>query len=589
MFVHSKRMQRFLKFTVEQTLKGNQGFIKEYSIALEVFDKPSSFDPRLDPIVRVEAGRLRSKLREYYAGPGRGDAVRFVYRKRGYVPQFEIQQSPGEAPGPEIPAPSNVSPSRAAAGRSKDSDRRRKFRAVAVLPFVNLSDSPKNEYFSDAITAEIINVLNRTVRLNVVSRTSILRFKGTDQDIRDIGNRLGVDAVLEGSVRLAGRRVRVAAQLADAANGYQIWSEIFDRKIDDIFTVQKDLAQSIAQALKAELQRVQPDTVALFGTQNSGSYHQYLRARHYLKTNLRKDLKKSIKSFENAAAGDPGYALAYVGLSEAYASLAWLGGIRPEEAWRHASAMVQKARRIDSTLAQVRIASANVNVGRDWKWEDAEREYLRGLEASPLYPGGHYYYGFMCLLSQGKFREAESELVKAHDLNPGSAAISADLGWIYYCKRDFASALDHLTHSIRIDPLFFRSHLYLGYVYEQQSDLDKALKAFMKAEELSLREPVAGGAVGRCLGLMGEKKAALKIMKNLSRRYTSTYISALDIANIFIGMGERESAFQWIERALRDRCPRLIHMNVNPACDPLKSDSRFLNLLKQLNLNYVST
>jgi serine/threonine-protein kinase len=587
-FVHSKRMQRFLKFTVEQVLKGKGDSIKEYSIALEVFDKPSSFDPRLDPIVRVEAGRLRSKLREYYSDLGKMDPIRILYRKRSYVPHFEDQMPPEEVPRPRIHSPSDRQPSDVVLEKPLDLGDQQKFRAVAVLPFINLSDSQKNEYFSDAITAEIINVLNQTIRLNVVSRTSVLRFKDTDQDIREIGNRLGVDAILEGNVRLAGKRVRVAVQLANAANGFQIWSEIYDREIKDIFSVQQELAQSIAKALKAELHKVQPETVALFGTENSEAYHQYLRGRHYLSTGLSKNLKNAINLFKNALAGDPRYALAFVGLSEAYAALSWWGSIRPEEGWREASETAQKARQINPSLGQAYIALANISAGRDWSWERAESEYLRGLEYSPNYAGAHHFYGFMSLLPQGKLLEAEAELKTAHELNPSSAPTAADLGWIYCCKRDYSLALDQLIYGTRLDPLYFRSYLYLGYVYEQQSKMDKALEAFMKAEELSSREPAASGAVGRCLGLMGNKKAALERIKNLTRRYQRTYVSALDIANILIGIGEADAAFKWAEKALKDRCPRITHIRTNPAFDPLKSDPRFLDLLKELNLDYAS-
>ena len=252
-FFHSKRMQRFLSFTVEQALRGNEGSIKEYSIALAVFDKPGSFDPRLDPIVRVEAGRLRSKLREYYDGPGRQDTIRIIYRKRSYVPLFEDQSTGYVAEKRPFQAASDPRFSNVASMKLISLQNQRQIRAIAVLPFLDLSELKKLEYFSDALTAEIINVLNQTIQLKIVSRTSVLRFKDTDQDIREIAGQLGVDAVLEGSVRLAEKRVRVTVQLANAADGYQIWSQIYDREIADIFDVQSDIADAIAQELKHQL------------------------------------------------------------------------------------------------------------------------------------------------------------------------------------------------------------------------------------------------------------------------------------------------------------------------------------------------
>ncbi len=247
-FANSDRMRRFLDFTVEQALNGKETSLKEYSIALAVFDKPQSFDPRLDPIVRVEAGRLRSKLREYYEGPGRFDPIRITYRRRSYIPQFNYL-SLEQGPQDPVRAAPHSRPEAIELRESRIGRAKRKMPAIAILPFINLSASRKHEYFSDAITAEIIDVLSQTTKWNIVSRTSVLRFKNTQEDIREIAGRLGVDAVLEGSVRLADKRVRVAAQLVNAANGYQIWSQIYDRQMDNVFDAQRDLAQKIAQAL----------------------------------------------------------------------------------------------------------------------------------------------------------------------------------------------------------------------------------------------------------------------------------------------------------------------------------------------------
>jgi TolB-like protein len=252
-FVHSKRMQRFLSYTVEQALRGESESTKEYSIALAVFDKPQSFDPRLDPIVRVEAGRLRSKLQEYYDGPGLTDPVRITYRKRSYVPGFAFRSAEETAQLLSDPLdPVSIDDGR---GAMPGAAQLQEIKAIAVLPFMDFSVEHGYENFSDAMTAEIINVLNQTVHLNIVARTSVMRFKDTDKDIREIARRLGVDAILEGSVRLAGNRVRITAQLASAANGYQIWSQIYDREITNILDVQRDLAQAIAQEIRAELRK----------------------------------------------------------------------------------------------------------------------------------------------------------------------------------------------------------------------------------------------------------------------------------------------------------------------------------------------
>ena len=587
MFAQSRRMQRFLQFSVEQVLEGEEDSLKEYSVALAVFDKPQSFDPRLDPIVRVEAGRLRSKLREYYEGPGRSDPVRITYRKRSYVPFFNYQASAREDPNSVPRAVPRESRTAVASAKSRIAGGEGGSRAIAVLPFINLSVSRKHEYFSDAITAEIINVLNQTVPIDVVARTSVLRFKDTEEDIRKIAHSLGADAVMEGSVRLAGKRVRVAVQLANASTGYQIWSQTYDREIADIFDVQKDLAQSIAQALKIQLRSSRSGSASLFGTENSEAYHLYLRGRHFLKRSLRKDLRSAIRFFDKAVSCDPDYALAYVGLADASAALSWSGAMSPKKCWRKSAEMVQKALEIDADLGYAHVASAHAKAACEWNWEEAERQFLQGLKLNPSYAGGHRLYSLTCLAPQGRLTQAQDEIGRALDLNPGSAAISADSGWILYCQRQYASALDQLSRSIRLDPLFYRSHLYAGYVHQQQLDLDEAIKAFAKARELSKQEAIAEAAAGRCLALMGEKKAALCLAENLVRRSRKTYISPVDIAVIHIGLGNIEKACVWLEKAFTQRCPRLIHLNVDPAYDSIKSNPKFLNFLERIHVDYV--
>jgi TolB-like protein len=588
-FARSGRMQRFLSFTVEQALNGEGDATKEYSIALAVFDKPQSFDPRLDPIVRVEAGRLRSKLREYYDGPGRMDPVRITYLKRSYVPQFRYQPFKPDGPDPLFSAAHDTSYAEVALEKEAPRASARGVRAIAVLPFINLSVSRKQEYFSDAITAEIINVLNQTLPLDVVSRTSVLRFKDTEEDIREIASQLGVDAVLEGSVRVAGKRVRVVAELANASNGYQIWSQTYDRKITDIFDVQRDLALAIAKALKIKLQKIRLGASELFGTESSDAYHLYLRGRHVLRSGRRADLKSAINLYRKAIAGDSEYALAYVGLADAYAALSWMGMMPPKRCWQKSAEMAQKALQIDRTLGHACISSAHAKASYAWEWEEAENDFLRGLKLSPTYAAGYQLYALACLLPHGRLAQAEDVVARAHDLSPSSAVISADLGWVFYCKRQYASALEQLARSSRLDPLFYRSYLYMAYAYEQQANLDAALSALMKARELSGAEPIVDGAVGRCMGRMGKREAALKLLQDLSLRSKRSYVAATDIAHVYLGLGDRANACEWLEKAFAQRCPRLTYLNVDPVYDPLKSCPEFTGFLKRMKMDYGHT
>jgi TolB-like protein/Tfp pilus assembly protein PilF len=584
-FARSRRMQRFLKFTVEQALTGEGESAKEYSIALAVFDKPQSFDPRLDPIVRVEAGRLRSKLREYYDGPGRLDPVRITYLKRSYLPHFRYQLAEQDGPDPLFPVTSDALFADATLERAEFYRGTQEVKAIGVLPFINLSVSRKQDYFSEAITAEIINVLNQTLPLNVVSRTSVLRFKDTEEDIREIARQLGVNAILEGSVRVEGKRVRVVAELADASNGYQLWSQIYDRKITDIFDVQKALALAIAQALKVKLQKVQFGAAELFGTGNSDAYHLYLRGRHVLRSGLRADLKSAVNLYRKAIAIDREYALAYAGLADAYAAFSWSGVMLPKSCWEKSAAMAQKALQINPALGHARIASAHWKASFAWKWDEAENEFRRSLKLVPAYAGGHQLYALACLLPQGRFAHAEDEVERACGLTPSSASLAADLGWVFYCKRQYALALDQLTKSSKLDPLFYRSYLYMGYAHEQQGNLEEALSSYMKARELSGAAAVADGAIGRCMARMRKKDVAWKILRDLVLRSKKTYVSAIDIANICLGLGNIEHACEWLEKALAQRCPRMTYLNVDPAYDSLKSGPAFFGFLREMRLD----
>jgi tetratricopeptide (TPR) repeat protein len=249
--------------------------------------------------------------------------------------------------------------------------------------------------------------------------------------------------------------------------------------------------------------------------------------------------------------------------------------------------MARKALQIDGTLGPGHVASAHVKAAYQWEWGDAEKELLQGLDLSPTDANGHFVYAFGCLLPQGRLEEAESEIRKALELNPSSSPISADLGWIIYCQRHFDLALEQLNQSSRLDPLFYRSYMYTGCAYEQQSNLEKALSAFVKAEELSEREPAASGAMGRCLGLMGNNKDAMEVLNALCKRSKRAYVSPIDFANVHIGLGEIDLAVEWLEKGVADQCARLTHLNVDPAYDQLKSNPRYIDLLKKMRLDYI--
>ncbi|MBI3696829.1 MAG: hypothetical protein HY238_18580 [Acidobacteria bacterium] len=326
-FAGSDRMSRFLRFTVERALRGEGDRLKEYLLGVEVFDRRSSYDPRIDPIVRVEARRLRSKLEKYYETEGRGDPVRIDFPKGGYSPV--LRERDRAAPAPER-------------------------RTIAVLPFANLSSDPENEYFSDGLTEELIQALTKVEGLRVVAWSSAFQFKGKARDIRQVGRQLSVDTVLEGSVRRADDRLRITAQLVDVSDGRYLWSQIYEREMKDVFAIQDEISRAIADTPRIKLTGalVKPYTV------NLEAYNLYLRGRFNWNKRTEEGLRKAIEYFEQALAGDAQYAPAYCGLADCYSMLGQYGLSPPREVMPQAKAAATRALDIDEALAEAHASFA---------------------------------------------------------------------------------------------------------------------------------------------------------------------------------------------------------------------------------------
>ena len=314
-FVHSERLSRFLDFIAGMTLQDRGNEIKEYLIGLEVFDRPSSYDPRVDPIVRVQAGRLRLKLKEYYEHQGKDDEVVVTVPKGRYVPSFRVRKP--------------VVQGRAALGPTPIDNVESK--SIAVLPFTNISADPENEYFSDGLTEELINTLARVPGLHVVARTSVFQFKGKARDIRQIGKQLGVGKVLEGCVRRSGNRLRITAQLINVVDGCHLWSDRFDRQVSDIFVIQDEISEAIREALRIRLAAPKKQVLSGPPTLHLEAYNHYLKGRFQWNKRTEEGLRAGIQHFEWAIREDRRYVRAYSGLADCRLMLAMSGAVSPEE------------------------------------------------------------------------------------------------------------------------------------------------------------------------------------------------------------------------------------------------------------------
>ncbi len=578
-FSRSERMKRFLRHVVETTLAGRADELKEYSIAVAVFDKPVSFDPRLDPIVRVEAGRLRSKLREYYDSPeGRRAGLQIVIRKRSYVPKFELRTPEAALNEPALP--------QGPAGFTEAAVQPLavpKQATLAVLPFADLSARGDQEYFCDGITEELIHALGHVKGLHIVSRTSAMQYKGVARDVRLLGKQLNAGMVLEGSVRRSKEKVRIAVQLINARDGYHLWSEIYDRKLDDVFAVQEDISKCVARKLSGRLMGV-PGGVSGSGTKDTRAYQLYLRGRYFWKKSNRVGLARAIRYFRQAISTDPGYSRAYAGLAECQVERAWLGLVEPRAGWRDARKAALKALDIDPRLGSAAAPLGVVKAVYERDWRGSEQHFLRGIELDPRHPTTSRWYALFCLAPQGRTEEALLLMARARQLDPASTAVAAHLARILYFDRRYEEAVEQYQIAARLDAFSCLSYYYLGFALERQGRLGLAMSAFERALRLSDEEPAFLSAVGYCHARMGRNQKALEVLADLDRLAGKRYVSPAYQATVHLGLSNREAALSALERACKSRCARLIHLQVDPIFDPLKIDARFLKLLDKLAL-----
>jgi TolB-like protein len=427
-FAESERLRQFLRFTVDLTLQGGGTQIKEYLVGVEVFGKEESFDPRTDSIVRVQAGKLRSRLEKYYAVEGIDDPVIVEYPKGSYVPNFKLREAAAPAPSS---APVRWRKTAALvtaglalagltiylAGRNAQPRQTAGTRAsIAVLPFLDMSEGKDQEFFCDGITEEIITALSKLEGLRVVARTSAFEFKGKGQDIRKIGAQLNVGTVLEGSVRKAGGSLRVIAQLISVSDGYHIWSETYDRETKDVFAIQESIAEAIVSSLRVRLTPGEKARLAKRYTDNLEAYNLYLQGRYRLKPTDPETVKVAIQYFEQALALEPRYAPALAGLAVAYLRLSRLDGMPPAEAIAKGREAAKKALEIDEGLGAAHYALASISF-LDLDYSSARKEFERAIELDPNDSATRASYAFY-LVRTGRTDESRAQVRRWLELEP---------------------------------------------------------------------------------------------------------------------------------------------------------------------------
>ncbi len=557
-FASSARLCRFLTHIVNRTLSGDLASLKEFSIAMEVFDRGSDYDPNIDSIVRVEARRLRAKLKDYYEGPGAKDPVLIGLHPGGYVPIFRWLDSLPDSQGRESGV---VVQARA---------------AVAVLPFVNMSPEPEQDYFCDGICEEIINSLTHIAGLKVIARTSVFQFKGTSFDIREVGRRLDADIVIEGSVRKAGEELRITAQAIEAASGHHLWSKVFRRELKDVFAIQEEIAQSVAGLLRVDLSKLRPRARA--SANELEPYTRYLRARFLIHQQSPETLRAALEQLEQLTRQFPDYALGYSGMAAATGFLSHFGVVSGRDAYPAVRANAERGFALDPDSGETCAILGGLRGWFEYRWDEASRLFDRALEVQPGHATAHFLRA-MTLLCQGDVEAAEAGLRRSVELDPLSASDCARLAYLHYVKGEYEAAEQHLEKSFALDRDYTEASFYKGLLRFQQRDYHAAAKGLS-----TTRLPLNIGLLAAAYARQGDLQHAKQCVGELRQLSASQYITPLAEALAAIGLEDFDLAFQRLDEAIDDRTNFVALLGVEPFFNPLRRDQRFTGLLKRLNL-----
>jgi TolB-like protein/Tfp pilus assembly protein PilF len=456
-------------------------------------------------------------------------------------------------------------------------------RAVAVLPFVNASADPENEYFSDGITEELITALTQVEGLEVASRTSVFALKGERADVRTLGARLGVSTVLEGSVRRAGHRLRITARLTGVRDGRTLWSERYDRELADVFAIQDEIARTIVDTLRATLLHDLGDPVPVRYTANLKAYHLYLKGRHAWNRRTQSSIAEGIRFFEAAIAEDAGYALAYTGLADSYALQLDYRGAPVRQGMERARTEARHALLLDDSLAEAHTSLGWVTFVYDWDWPLAAGHFRRALELNSRYPVARQWHAWF-QIAMGRTQLALSEARQAIALDPASVSIRRTMGWLLYYARQPELALDQLRRALTMDPGAEETHRLLGLAHLQRGQLDEAAGAFREAIAISGSPALAEAGLGAVAVAQGRPEKARSLLAELERRRGDRYVTPVALAILAAALGEADVAFQWLEQAYQERRGWLAYLNVEPTLDGLRDDPRFRRLLERMRL-----
>jgi TolB-like protein/Flp pilus assembly protein TadD len=457
---------------------------------------------------------------------------------------------------------------------------------LAVLPLENLTGDPGQEYFSDGMTEEMIARLGRLYpqRLGVIARASAIRYKNTDKDIDQIGRELGADYVLKGSVRSAGDQVRITVELIQAKDRTHLWADSFEGDRANVLAIHSEVARHIARSLHVELLPVKRAAMAGASTTNQGAHGAFLKGRYCLNKGTAEGVKNAIEHFEEATSRDSSYAVAYAGSAVALDLADYFRVFPGRQAFPRAKAAAIKALELNDSLPEAHNALAFAKHSFDWDWAGAEQAYQRAIELNPNFATARHWHGFY-LGMLGRVDEALAEVRRAQELNPLSLIIRTHLGLMLYRGRRYDEAIGQFRQTLEMEADFAAAHYFLAWAYQQKGMYDETVTHLQRALIVSPGSPDKVGELGHAHAVFKRKEHARKALEELHKLSERRFVSAYDFAIIYVGLGEADQAFQWLERACEERSfSMLMSLKAEPRLDRLRSDPRFQDLVRRVGL-----
>ncbi len=603
-FAGSKRAQDFLELIVEHALAGRLDSLRERMIGAEMFGRKIDYDTANDAVVRVKATEVRRKLAQYYQESAKPSLVRIELPSGSYVPKFHWESLPD--PHPVEDPPALVEPSAVAVpGRTFHQGRvvagtlaalaliaaigyigfkvwpRRsaaepEHHAIAVLPLQNLSGDPHQDYFADSMTEELITDLGQVSASRVISRTSTMTYKGTTKTLPQIARELGVDTVVEGSVLRQGDQVRITAQLIDARTDHHLWASSYLRDLNDVLTLQAEVARTIADQIRIAVTPEERARLARPRTLDPAAQELYLQGRQALDTG---NPGNAIGYFQKAIDKDPNYAQAHAALADSYGWMGEAGWMPYSEAFPKEKAAAIKAIALDEALPEGHVQLAHAAMNLDWDWATEGKEFKRALELNPNSAPVRWAYSNY-LERTGRLPEAISELQLALQLDPISSRAFITSAFGYYYARQYDQALLQMQHASALHHEPAELIFPLAVIYVEKGMYEQAIQQFQKLGD----QPHALGHIGNTYARMRRAAEAREMISELQKHVQNTGVGRYEIALVYAGLGEKEEAFAWLEKSFLARDKGLTYLKIDPCLDPLRSDSRFQDLLRRVGL-----